>query len=335
MLEQDVDGLIGWWLCSLHGRQGIAPGNRLQEIKRRLEGHTSPQTSKSTECFSFEDIDYDVPRSDEVGDDYAIPRGTTSPDYDVPNANRPEPGYVYSSSKELQQEFNYLTGNNSLSDEINNRQSGIENVVDNQEICADMYDIPIAPLEDDLPQEVYDMPRNAVDKEHSGVEMFTDQSTDLSLDININHSAGGMCNIPDQGILSGESESKQQALQVNEEPEIYSEIYDVPPVPDHERKMSLERPLSRASLSLDTNQNSIPQAIENSNSAELNNPRNPVDFVAQLSTISNDGKRQSTGSTESAKLSSEDDDYVDYQEIYGDGREKHVNVYDVPVQVGI
>ncbi|EDO49334.1 predicted protein, partial [Nematostella vectensis] len=29
VLEKDIDGLFGWWLCSLHGRQGIAPGNRL------------------------------------------------------------------------------------------------------------------------------------------------------------------------------------------------------------------------------------------------------------------------------------------------------------------
>ena len=32
VIEQDVDGLVGWWLCLLHGRQGIAPGNRLRII---------------------------------------------------------------------------------------------------------------------------------------------------------------------------------------------------------------------------------------------------------------------------------------------------------------
>ena len=47
------------------------------------------------------------------------------------------------------------------------------------------------------------------------------------------------------------------------------------------------------------------------------------------------GKRQSTGSADSGKLSSEDDDYVDYQEIYGFGGDKQVNVYDVPVQVRV
>lgn len=30
VLERDTQGLDGWWLCSLHGRQGIVPGNRLK-----------------------------------------------------------------------------------------------------------------------------------------------------------------------------------------------------------------------------------------------------------------------------------------------------------------
>ncbi|XP_072226503.1 enhancer of filamentation 1 [Leuresthes tenuis] len=30
VIEQNTGGLEGWWLCSLHGRQGIAPGNRLK-----------------------------------------------------------------------------------------------------------------------------------------------------------------------------------------------------------------------------------------------------------------------------------------------------------------
>ncbi|XP_037548994.1 enhancer of filamentation 1 [Nematolebias whitei] len=30
VMEQNTGGLEGWWLCSLHGRQGIAPGNRLK-----------------------------------------------------------------------------------------------------------------------------------------------------------------------------------------------------------------------------------------------------------------------------------------------------------------
>ncbi|KAM9302005.1 breast cancer anti-estrogen resistance protein 1 [Gastrophryne carolinensis] len=30
VLERNTQGLDGWWLCSLHGRQGIVPGNRLK-----------------------------------------------------------------------------------------------------------------------------------------------------------------------------------------------------------------------------------------------------------------------------------------------------------------
>ncbi|XP_043920787.1 enhancer of filamentation 1 [Protopterus annectens] len=30
VIEQNAGGIEGWWLCSLHGRQGIAPGNRLK-----------------------------------------------------------------------------------------------------------------------------------------------------------------------------------------------------------------------------------------------------------------------------------------------------------------
>ncbi|XP_061629421.1 breast cancer anti-estrogen resistance protein 1 isoform X1 [Phyllopteryx taeniolatus] len=32
VLEHDTQGLDGWWLCSLHGRQGIVPGNRLKVL---------------------------------------------------------------------------------------------------------------------------------------------------------------------------------------------------------------------------------------------------------------------------------------------------------------
>ena len=32
VIEQDTKGLDGWWLCSLRGKRGIAPGNRLKLI---------------------------------------------------------------------------------------------------------------------------------------------------------------------------------------------------------------------------------------------------------------------------------------------------------------
>jgi len=32
VLEFDVAGATGWWLCTLDGRTGIAPGNRLRPL---------------------------------------------------------------------------------------------------------------------------------------------------------------------------------------------------------------------------------------------------------------------------------------------------------------
>ncbi|XP_051527607.1 enhancer of filamentation 1-like isoform X1 [Myxocyprinus asiaticus] len=46
VIEQNTGGLEGWWLCSLHGRQGIAPGNRLKLlIGPMFDGQTSASSS--------------------------------------------------------------------------------------------------------------------------------------------------------------------------------------------------------------------------------------------------------------------------------------------------
>lgn len=81
VLEKDIDGLCGWWLCSLHGRQGIAPGNRLTEIPKEPEPMKTPP--------SYEELDYAVPRPfEENGEDYDVPRSVYSPqDYDIPRAD--------------------------------------------------------------------------------------------------------------------------------------------------------------------------------------------------------------------------------------------------------
>ncbi|NWU57568.1 BCAR1 protein, partial [Dromas ardeola] len=54
VLERNTQGLDGWWLCSLHGRQGIVPGNRLkilvgmydkkqQQAAGQAQGQAAPQ----------------------------------------------------------------------------------------------------------------------------------------------------------------------------------------------------------------------------------------------------------------------------------------------------
>lgn len=84
VLEKDIDGLFGWWLCSLHGRQGIAPGNRLTEIPK---GPKEPEPI--IQPPSIEELDYAVPKPyEENGEDYDVPRSVYSPqDYDFPKGD--------------------------------------------------------------------------------------------------------------------------------------------------------------------------------------------------------------------------------------------------------
>ncbi|XP_038069899.1 breast cancer anti-estrogen resistance protein 1-like isoform X2 [Patiria miniata] len=49
VLEQNTSGLEGWWLCSLNGRQGIAPGNRLKILAGMYESPHSPPPSQTAQ----------------------------------------------------------------------------------------------------------------------------------------------------------------------------------------------------------------------------------------------------------------------------------------------
>ncbi|KAM8884331.1 enhancer of filamentation 1 [Synchiropus picturatus] len=49
VIEQNTGGLEGWWLCSLHGRQGIAPGNRLKLLIGPMFEAQSPVASAPTQ----------------------------------------------------------------------------------------------------------------------------------------------------------------------------------------------------------------------------------------------------------------------------------------------
>ncbi|CAK1545002.1 unnamed protein product [Leptosia nina] len=107
VLEQNTGGSDGWWLCSLRGRQGICPGNRLRIVagvfdanstqRRRtrtpapvahqpLPAQQSPAFTKIEECSH-----YDVPRApmpvQRLGT-YDCPRPAADW-YDAPRAPRP------------------------------------------------------------------------------------------------------------------------------------------------------------------------------------------------------------------------------------------------------
>ncbi|CAM4547769.1 cas scaffolding protein family member 4 isoform X1 [Lepidochelys kempii] len=49
VLEQNVLESEGWWKCSLHGRQGLAPANRLQLLAGSQEGTLSPSSEPDSQ----------------------------------------------------------------------------------------------------------------------------------------------------------------------------------------------------------------------------------------------------------------------------------------------
>ncbi|XP_075441824.1 enhancer of filamentation 1 isoform X2 [Ascaphus truei] len=104
VIEQNTGGLEGWWLCSLHGRQGIAPGNRLKLLIGPVADSSNHETSKSEapaqSCnhhqiyqvpqHSYQDPVYQVPPSHHNPAVYKASRG-----HDVDDVNQVPP-YVES-----------------------------------------------------------------------------------------------------------------------------------------------------------------------------------------------------------------------------------------------
>jgi len=103
VLEQNTSGLEGWWLCSLHGRQGIAPGNRLRLLPITVDSdaYDIPQSQlivKDKKVFESEE-EYDIPRSlpptnvDNIqpnNDVYDTPRAWFNKEdvYDIPSIQK-------------------------------------------------------------------------------------------------------------------------------------------------------------------------------------------------------------------------------------------------------
>lgn len=67
VIEQNTKGLEGWWLCSLHGRQGIVPGNRVKlligpVVQDSPPGHDVSSSGLMHQPFNQQKI-YQVPSS--------------------------------------------------------------------------------------------------------------------------------------------------------------------------------------------------------------------------------------------------------------------------------
>ncbi|XP_078067054.1 breast cancer anti-estrogen resistance protein 1 isoform X4 [Mustelus asterias] len=65
VLERNTGGLDGWWLCSLHGRQGIVPGNRLKILvgmyeKKQSNSSQTQQIPQSPQPYQQQNV-YQMP----------------------------------------------------------------------------------------------------------------------------------------------------------------------------------------------------------------------------------------------------------------------------------
>nr|XP_028593567.1 enhancer of filamentation 1 [Podarcis muralis] len=78
VIEQNTEGLEGWWLCSLHGRQGIVPGNRVKLLIGPVQ--ESPSNQDMANSGSVHQP-FNQPKIYQVPSAHASPR---DPVYQVP-----------------------------------------------------------------------------------------------------------------------------------------------------------------------------------------------------------------------------------------------------------
>ncbi|XP_058524702.1 enhancer of filamentation 1 isoform X1 [Ochotona princeps] len=100
VIEQNTGGLEGWWLCSLHGRQGIVPGNRVKlligPVQEVPSSHDQPPAALLHQGFGQQnryqmpnpqaaprDTIYQVPPSYQSQGIYQVPSGHASQEQDV------------------------------------------------------------------------------------------------------------------------------------------------------------------------------------------------------------------------------------------------------------
>ncbi|KFO33791.1 Enhancer of filamentation 1 [Fukomys damarensis] len=101
VIEQNTGGLEGWWLCSLHGRQGIVPGNRVKlligPMQETPSSHDQPTSVPMHQTFGQQKL-YQAPNSQAVSRDtiYQVPPSYQNQGiYQVPTGHAAQEQDVY------------------------------------------------------------------------------------------------------------------------------------------------------------------------------------------------------------------------------------------------
>ncbi|KAM3621890.1 uncharacterized protein V6R79_017543 [Siganus canaliculatus] len=122
VMDEKVAGTSGWWMCSLYGRHGLAPANRLQLL---------PQTgtTASTEQNTFTDANADD-HSQNIYQIPSVPRLSSSPAYERMDMIYKVPSTPLSASK------------SPVSSALNNSTEGFEPSSCGSIPKGEVYDVP-------------------------------------------------------------------------------------------------------------------------------------------------------------------------------------------------
>lgn len=252
VIERDVDGLVGWWLCLLHGRQGIVPGNRLKIIPPgeldqfekesrekvfhetdtasdssgagnydKLPGIRNDQGSTVTVPLSIKDM-FDIPYKNEKKnmaskDIYIAPKNYSSEAdeiYDIPK------------NKSLVSEETYDVPRNSviLSEETYDVPKG-SNLV-----SEEIYDIP---KDDSMTEENYDVPKRRVISEETydvpkHENMIKKVSQDRYANSPFNRTPDFKYNIAKSNLKPNYPKTENSKVNISDVEALMDEIYDSP-----------------------------------------------------------------------------------------------------------
>ncbi|XP_062986457.1 enhancer of filamentation 1 isoform X2 [Elgaria multicarinata webbii] len=161
VIEQNTEGLEGWWLCSLHGRQGIVPGNRVKlligPVQETPSTQDTPNSGSVHQPYHQQKI-YQVPNAHTSPRDpvYQVPPSYLNQGiYQVPTGHGCQGQDVYQVPPSGQRSFGGMDGcpvSNKVVTPVRSGQGYVYEFPTKYQ--KDTYDIPpVRPL-----QGIYDVP---------------------------------------------------------------------------------------------------------------------------------------------------------------------------------
>ncbi|NWW52283.1 CASL protein, partial [Pedionomus torquatus] len=163
VIEQNTEGLEGWWLCSLHGRQGIVPGNRVKlligpVVQDSPPGQDTSNSGLMHRSFNQQKI-YQVPSSHASARDpvYQVPLSHLNQGiYQIPTGHGLAGQDIYQVPPSMQRGIDSSALTNKVITPVRSGQSYVYEFPSKYQ--KDTYDIPpVRPV-----QGIYDIPPTSV-----------------------------------------------------------------------------------------------------------------------------------------------------------------------------